>query len=82
VGEAQMRRLHLALSQYGDNFLLCVRLADSSHPDGMVDRLSPRLMVAYISRFMEAFVGEDKADLSSSWAQICRIAAMMSGIQR
>jgi tetratricopeptide (TPR) repeat protein len=46
--------LHRAIRTYGNPHLLCVLLADSVHPAGLVEVHEPGLLIGYISRFANA----------------------------
>jgi tetratricopeptide (TPR) repeat protein len=48
-GEIEL--LHESLQRRGRNTLMCVKLADDTHPDGTVEQIAPTLLIGYIKRF-------------------------------
>jgi tetratricopeptide (TPR) repeat protein len=70
--DAEVTRLHAALCRFGRNTLLCVRLAQPNNPDGLVERIAPRLYIGYVGRFAN---GPEQP--LPSWLAICRTAARM-----
>jgi hypothetical protein len=52
IDDDDARALHAAITAYHPkNVLVCVRLADATHPSGSAESLDPGLFVGYVGRF-------------------------------
>jgi len=72
----QIGKLFTLIRGYGPSALLCVRPADVTHPDGMVEVLEPGLYVAYLGRFAAFEAGEQPS--FEAWRRICETTYRMS----
>ena len=66
----QVRDLHAALCRYGDNALLCVMRADSSHAASSLRVLGRGVYVGYVGHFLNDESGLPGFDIPA-WQAIC-----------
>jgi tetratricopeptide (TPR) repeat protein len=64
--------IHAAMSAYGPNRLLCVRLQDEAHPPGHVETLRENLLVGYLDR--EGLIDGVWSIAIDLWLNICEAA--------
>ena len=74
LADAELKRIHNAMRQYGDNTLLYVRYEDENHPNGTVELAARGLLIGYIDRFSNSPAHEYLGLASESWLAICRKA--------
>lgn len=73
LSEREAIAMARSIASYGPSILLWVELANSEHPSGTVERLSPNLLKGYMKRFAP---GEDAHDFDvDCWVDICRAAS-------
>ena len=70
----QAARIAAALRRYGPSTLLWIRLADATHPPGMVAWVDDHLMAGWIDRFAPV---DDPAASSDVWLTLCREACRL-----
>jgi tetratricopeptide (TPR) repeat protein len=72
---SELKRIRDGMRAYGDNTLLYVRLADSTHPPGTVDHgEQPGLLIGYIDRFHVRPDGVFAAPNPAGWQAVCERA--------
>lgn len=77
VPQDSIRRLFVALREFGPNTLLWVPMTDTARPPGTVDMLEPGLLKGYIDR--DADYGIFDHEVIAIWLDICRNAYTLSG---
>jgi tetratricopeptide (TPR) repeat protein len=70
--EDELFALNAGVRSYGPSTLLCVHLADETHPNGLVDQVREGLLLGYIDRLCETANGTLIA--YESWLHLCRAA--------
>jgi predicted Zn-dependent protease len=70
--EAALRTMFAAVRSYGPCTLLCVTLADSTHPRGSIEMLEPGLFVGRTGMFMDAVVPEMQGVDTETWFAHCQ----------
>jgi tetratricopeptide (TPR) repeat protein len=75
LSDAEVQGLRAALLRYSpDITLLCVRLQESGHASGTVERIDRNLFVGYLDRFSTVNISV------SAWISLCRqVAAALDG---
>ena len=71
--DREIAAIYRAVSEYGPNFLLCVRQADAAHPAGQV-LAHERLVVGYIDEHGSGETGKWELSIGL-WAHFCRVAS-------
>jgi tetratricopeptide (TPR) repeat protein len=74
--DGEIAQLSASLRRYGACPLLCVRPADATHPDGLVEVLESGLYVGYITRFADFEAGDQPA--FESWRTVCETTYRLS----
>jgi tetratricopeptide (TPR) repeat protein len=81
-GTAPLDRLFDALRSYGPATLICVALADETHPGGSVEMLRPGLFLGRVSMFGNAGLTAARGIDLPAWRSICERVAQWHDTER
>ena len=69
---ALLREMFAAVRSYGNGTVLCMTLADATHPKGTIEMIEPGLFVGRTGFFMDAVVPDEQGVDTEIWFAMCK----------
>ncbi len=79
---ALLRDMFAAVRGYGNGTVLCMTLADATHPKGSIEMIEPGLFVGRTGFFMDAVVPDEQGVDTEIWFAMCKHVVDWHAAQR
>ena len=79
---ALLRGMFAAVRSYGNGTVLCMTLADATHPKGSIEMIEPGLFVGRTGFFMDAVVPDEQGVDTEIWFAMCKHVVDWHAAQR
>jgi tetratricopeptide (TPR) repeat protein len=79
---ALLRDMFAAVRRYGPGTVLCMTLADATHPKGSIEMIEPGLFVGRTGFFMDAVVPDEQGVDTEIWFAMCKHVVDWHAAQR